>query len=141
MPTFLGICVRYKKNVWIKHKAGRDPRDLPALFFLSAEQFAHFQLNVTELVLLALVLLLNGAGLVTVRNKHQTAIHNFNGEGTAFIKASGLKPLPFKMDCGRGFGLVILRHVSHGVITFCFCHFIYCTVLPRMRLSHHSTPV
>ncbi|MEX0447878.1 hypothetical protein [Xenorhabdus sp. SGI246] len=57
-----------------------DHGDLPVFFFLRAaqslplvavvvaNQFPHSQLNITELVLLALVLLLNGASVITVRD-------------------------------------------------------------------------
>ncbi|WP_422398956.1 hypothetical protein [Xenorhabdus griffiniae] len=69
------------------------------------KQFPHFQLNLTELVLLALVLLFNGAGIVIIRDQHQTAVHNLNGECAANIKPSLLKPLAFQVDRGRGFGL------------------------------------
>ncbi|WP_431768978.1 hypothetical protein [Xenorhabdus khoisanae] len=37
---------------------------------------------------LALVLLLDGAGVVAVRNKHQTAVQYLHGQGTALIRHS-----------------------------------------------------
>ncbi|MDE1492606.1 AHH domain-containing protein [Xenorhabdus bovienii] len=47
-------------------------------------QFPHLQFNLTELLLLALVLLLDGAGVVAVRDQHKVAIHNLDGECTTY---------------------------------------------------------
>ncbi len=99
---------------------------------MTAKQFPHSQLDLTELVLLTRVLLPDSAGVITVRDEHQTAVHNFDREGTALIKPCRLKPLAFKVYCGRGCGLVILRHVSHGIITFCFSSFIYLAIIARI---------
>ncbi|CDL87601.1 putative Histidine kinase [Xenorhabdus cabanillasii JM26] len=85
-------------------------------------------------------MLFEAVRLVAVGDEHQTAVHDLHRDRTADIKARRLKPLPFKVDRGRGCGFVVLRDVSHGVITFCFRGFILSRVLLRMRLSHHSTP-
>ncbi|MBE8597724.1 hypothetical protein [Xenorhabdus sp. BG5] len=44
----------------------------------SPNQFPHLQLDLTELGLLALALLPDGAGVIAVRNKHQTVVQAFN---------------------------------------------------------------
>ncbi|KMJ45883.1 hypothetical protein AB204_06740 [Xenorhabdus khoisanae] len=97
----------------MKFNSRKDSSDLPALFFLRAaqslslvavvvaNQFPHSQFNVTELVLLALVLLLDGASVIAVGDQHQTALHDFNRQCAANIKAGRLKPLPFQVDGRR----------------------------------------
>ncbi len=69
----------------------RAAKSLPLTAFVAAKQLPHLELNLTELVLLALVLLLNGAGVVAVRDEHQTAVHNFNGQCAANIESSLFK--------------------------------------------------
>ncbi|WFQ79104.1 hypothetical protein PXH59_16030 [Xenorhabdus sp. SF857] len=67
-------------------KKPEDLCDLPAVLSLSRliipKQFPHPELNLTELILLALVLLLDVAGVVAVRNEHQTAVQYLHGQGT-----------------------------------------------------------
>ncbi|MEQ1964908.1 hypothetical protein ABLB69_17435 [Xenorhabdus khoisanae] len=65
----------------------RAAQSLPLVAVVVAKQFPHSQLNFTELVLLALVLLPNDESVVTVGDQHQTAIHDFDGQCAANIKA------------------------------------------------------
>ncbi|MEQ1965292.1 hypothetical protein ABLB69_19555 [Xenorhabdus khoisanae] len=84
--------------------------------------------------------MLNGSNVIAVGDQYQATIHDFNRERAANIKPGSLKLLAFQVDRRRGGGLVVLRHVFHGVITFVLRGFIYRPVLLRMRLNHYSTP-
>ncbi|MDC9614746.1 hypothetical protein PSI19_12910 [Xenorhabdus khoisanae] len=60
----------------------RAAQSLPLVAVVIAKQFPHFQLNFTELVLLP-----NDESVVTVGEQHQTAVHDFDGQCAANIKA------------------------------------------------------
>ncbi|CDG17515.1 hypothetical protein [Xenorhabdus doucetiae] len=115
----------------------RAAHSLPLAAFVIANQLTHPQFDLTDSLALALVLLFEAVGLVTVGDQYQTAVHDLHRHRTANLKACLFKPLPLKVYRGRGCGLVILRDVSHGVITFCFGGFIYRAVLLKMRLSYY----
>ncbi|MEQ1965319.1 hypothetical protein ABLB69_19700 [Xenorhabdus khoisanae] len=82
----------------------RAAQFLRLVAFIVTNQFPHPELNLTELVLLALVLLLDGVGVITVRNEHQTARHNLHGQGATFIEpgryAGCLLPAEPETVCG-----------------------------------------
>ncbi|WP_338804930.1 hypothetical protein WDV76_07160 [Xenorhabdus griffiniae] len=59
----------------------RAAHSLPLVAVVVAKQFPHLELNLTELVLL-----LDGADVVTVGDQHQTAIHNLDGECAPNLK-------------------------------------------------------
>ncbi|WP_340608148.1 hypothetical protein [Xenorhabdus bharatensis] len=98
----------------------RATQSLPLVAVVVANQFPHSQLNFTELVLLAFLLLPDSAGVVAIGDQHQATIHDFDRKCAANIKPDLFKLLPFKVYRRRGAGLIVLRPVFHGVITFCF---------------------